>query len=90
MNIVRKSLTQYTNFIGDEAIPNHSLQASLKTDSIDNDRSSRFSRKASEFLEKWEKRKHNQLLELSRINIVEGNETHHQLNEGHLSNPQPT
>lgn len=93
MNSVRKSLTQYTNFIADEATPNDLHQATLETDSIDNDRTSSipsFSQKASEFLEKLEKRKHNQLLELSSINMSKDSESKHLLNKERLLNPQPT
>lgn len=69
---VRKSLNQFTNFMDNESISLNFDQARQKLPFSESDKSPRtgnFSQKAIEFLEKFDKRKHNKLLELSNMKL---------------------
>lgn len=96
MNNVRRSLNQYTNSISEQALPTDLEQVKRKLDITGSDKSSmmaNFSQKASEFLEKFEKRKYNQLVELSNIKVLQDqfNESIQNLQSTeHSSDLQPT
>lgn len=63
---VQKSLNEYTNYIANESLANdlESAKGLEKSQCVAN-----WSQRATDFLEKFEKRKHNQLLELSNIKL---------------------
>lgn len=69
---VRRSLNQFNNFIDSETLPLNFEQTRQKLPMSDTDKSPRagnFSPKAIEFLEKFDKRKQNKLLELSNMKL---------------------
>lgn len=96
MNNVRRSLNQYTNFISEKALSTDLEEVNRKSDITESDKSSMmatFSQKATEFLEKFEKRKYNQLVELSNIKLPEdksGESIQNLQSTEHLLDPQPT
>lgn len=69
---VRKSLNQFANFIDNESLSLNIEQARQKLPISESDKSPRtgnFSQKAIEFLEKFDKRKTNKLMELSHLKL---------------------
>lgn len=69
---VRKSLNQFNNFLDNESASLNFEQPRQKLPITDSDRSPKagnFTQKAIEFLEKFDKRKHNKLLELSNMEL---------------------
>lgn len=72
MSSVRKSLNQFNNFIDNESLPldfeQSRQQKSSQTECEHNGaRTGNFSQNAIEFLEKFDKRKHNKLLKLASL-----------------------
>lgn len=67
MNNVRRTLNRYTNFIDDKTIKTDLEQVIRQSDNRESDNLPPLSQKATEFLEKLEKRKNNQLWKLSTI-----------------------
>lgn len=94
MNNVQQSLNQYMSLIGNETRSNDLHQMAQTTDTSEKNSSTiTFSRKANEFLEKFEKRKHNQLLKLSISNVLPDTKSiqiEPQPNIERLLDPQPT
>lgn len=70
MHNVKRSLRQFTSLMGEESLPKD-LEQMRRTSNITEIDSSlkhiSFSQRATEFLEKFDKRKYNQLVELSTI-----------------------
>lgn len=63
MHSVKQSLNQFSNLVVDEMLSNGLQQSKITT----NSQSTVFSQRATVFLEKFDTRQYNQLLELSRI-----------------------
>lgn len=77
MATVRKSMNQFTSFLDNEALPLNSEQPRQKLPITDTDRSpsvGNFSPKAIDFLEKFDRRKQNKLLELSNMKLPDAKE----------------
>lgn len=71
MNNVKQSLNQFPKFLGEEALATDLEPLRRQLDKIETDgdtvQSTNLSQRAVEFLDKLDKRKHNQLIELSDI-----------------------
>lgn len=68
MDNVKKTLQQYSGFISDETVIDELKQLKRKTNSGEIE--TVFSQRASEFLEKYELRKLNLLVELSAMSLA--------------------
>lgn len=72
MNNVKCSLNQFSNLVADE-LHSKDLDQSKRTsniiETIQNSKTTVLNQRATEFLEKFDKRNHNQLLELSKIEL---------------------
>lgn len=80
-------MNQFTSFLDNEALPLSLEQPRHKLPIIDTDRSSNFSPKAIDFLEKFDKRKQNKLLQLSNMELPSEQSQNVQIIES-PSNPQ--
>lgn len=94
MHNVRRSLQRFSNLIADESLPNgleHFSQSSTITDAENSSKSPTFSPRAIDFLEKFDKRKYNTLVELSDMKIAEEkcNQPDHQRKQQSIK-PEPT
>lgn len=66
---VKHSMHQFSNFIADGSLPKDLEPLRPTTETEQSTKVSAFSQRAIEFLEKFDKRKLNQLIELSNMKI---------------------